>query len=88
VAAILAIEQTQHGLPTSPDRPGRFAQSTRRSVIVQPPEPHLLAGCVDRVRIGNAGRASRPPVGHQETAGHPAVSSPWSDPCGPDYFQR
>ena len=41
VAAIPAIEQTQRRSPERrPGRPGRFAQSTRRSVIVQPPGPH------------------------------------------------
>jgi hypothetical protein len=41
MAAIPVIEQTQRGLQNnSPSRPGRFAQSTRRSMIVQPPEPH------------------------------------------------
>jgi hypothetical protein len=36
VASIATTEQTQDGLPNVPGRPGRFAQSTRRSMIVQP----------------------------------------------------
>ena len=40
-AAIPVLEQTQHGLQNRrPSRPGRFAQSTRRSVFAQPPGPH------------------------------------------------
>jgi hypothetical protein len=40
------------------------------------------------------GEAASAPTGrqhktrHQETAGRPAVSSPWSDPTRSDYFQR
>jgi hypothetical protein len=44
VASIAAIEQTQRGLPNEPGRPGRFAQSTGRSVNVQPPGPHRTIG--------------------------------------------
>jgi len=41
VTTILAIEQTQRGLlKPHPADPGGVAQSTSRSVIVQPPEPH------------------------------------------------
>jgi len=43
LAAIPAIEQTQCGLPALPGRPERFAQSTGRPVIVQPPGLHASA---------------------------------------------
>jgi hypothetical protein len=49
MAAIPVIEQTQRGLQNNwPSRPGRFAQSTRRSMIAQPPEPHRSPAAADR----------------------------------------
>jgi len=42
VTAIPAIEQTQDSLPDEPGQPGRFAQSTRRLVIMQPPRLHIV----------------------------------------------
>jgi hypothetical protein len=44
VASIATIEQTQRGLPNEPGRPGRFAQSTGRSVNVQPLDPDPALG--------------------------------------------
>jgi hypothetical protein len=64
---------------TSPSRPGRFAQSTRRSVMMQPPGPHRS---LSFATTGGPRVSRQPGPGHQETAGVPAVSSPWPDPKG------
>jgi len=62
---------------TWPSRPGRFAQSTRRSVMMQPPGPHRS---LSFARPDGSSPSGRRRAGHQETAGVPAVSSPWPDP--------
>jgi hypothetical protein len=71
MAAIPAIEQTHCVSRTQPGPPGRFAQSTRRSVIMQPPGPHVIARARTKVRAARAPM----PAGHDETAGRPAVSA-------------
>ncbi|GAC1663512.1 MAG: hypothetical protein NVS9B8_02620 [Candidatus Limnocylindrales bacterium] len=50
MAAIPTSEQTQCGLPIVLGRTERFAQSTRRSMIVQPPGPQRthIATSTDR----------------------------------------
>jgi hypothetical protein len=92
-AAVLAIEQTQHGLQkSSPSRPGRSAQSTRRSMIVQPPEPHRStwraardAPIPARRAIARSGRGSRKPRDRRLPDG---LDPEWRKPDGSDYFQR
>jgi hypothetical protein len=48
------------GLPNEPGRPGRSAQSTRRSVIMQPPGPHRTR--VAPLRAGSNPRPSARPA--------------------------
>ena len=57
VTAIPAIEQTQDSLPDEPGQPGRFAQSTRRLVIMQPPRLHIVPMASCRSRRGRSPRA-------------------------------
>ena len=55
---------------TSPSRPGRFAQSTRRLVIVQPPAPHCFDG--------------RPRGGRRRAGGGAHMNARRSDASRPD----
>jgi hypothetical protein len=98
VAAIVAIEQTQIGLPNVPGQPGRCPQSTRRILIAQPPEPHGSAWCPHEngeqcgilscsVQALPGGRIRR------ETTKPPGIPAASSSPNGPTrgsgtYFQR
>jgi len=85
MATIPAIEQTQRVLSrASPGRPGRSAQSTRRSVILQPPAPHHRARRLERMDRPTIG-VSRKPRDRRLPGG---LDPDWSDPDGPDYFQR
>jgi hypothetical protein len=91
VASIPAIEQTQRGLQNNITQPTRVVRAvyeamddraTTRTTLLRSGRAEAAAPAAG-VAAEAAGDA-----GHQETAGCPTVSSPWSDPGRPDYFQR
>jgi hypothetical protein len=100
VTGVPAIEQTQRGLHKHPTQPTRAVRAVyesmndRATTRTAPFNDNILAGLrwgepeAAGGRVGGFGAATGATPGHQETAGCPAVSSPWSDQGRPDYFQR
>jgi len=85
-AAVLAVEQTQHGLQTSLARPTRAVRAVYEALgddATTRTTPLTLVRPDQRL-----GLPRRRGAGHQETAGHPAVSPRGLIHGGSDYFQR